>query len=555
MADMKQLKENRPEKKNGRKQEPTILTEQTGEFTGVDGPQGEFHDAKQVGNAEAQAAQLVDTRLPATQRRIFASLIGKTQGNAHLQRMILVSRAYHPGVGGMVQRITLTEAERAENLTSPRFAGDPQLEAAFDNDPPLRVGAHGDGVAKVQQAIIDDGYQMPVTSRASGTPDGDFGPETRRTVRWFQQKYDLPINGIVDRVMLRKLDQLFGGHQLPVAATPEISDTQQAAGEEIVRGINRANGPKTPNSGIWYPENYRRMYVRNPSIYRWDPDYMNGYANPTYFERLDTWDWRLKPGVSASEGIRAWLRGLTIAECLTTMVAVHYNAVRAALGDRKFDETFGGPSNPVSEDQRLHIANGTTPLDRFMQNTEPANTETSGTVNNRPAQIGEWYYFSNHPKYPLKHPRESWQGENAIYAGRNRARQQIWSGLGVSNATENTMYTKMVNFYNKPRTEHDYAFVVNYCTKPGMAITEAEMNALGNNYRAIYRRYKNRILDRYREDRGEFPDQITKQQLLTAPPYSLTDPVSGDTEERTGGFQARSGWQLNMAEVTRVRNE
>ena len=60
-------------------------------------------------------------------------------------------------------------------LRSERFTGDPMLEAAAINKPPIEKGCTGKGVEALQEALQDLGYDLPV-STGSGTkrPDGIF---------------------------------------------------------------------------------------------------------------------------------------------------------------------------------------------------------------------------------------------------------------------------------------------------------------------------------------------------------------------------------------------
>ena len=158
------------------------------------------------------------------------------------------------------------------------------------------------------------------------------------------------------------------------------------------------------------------------------------HADPQYFTRISWMDWRLKPGMSASAGIKAWLRGLTIAECNSAIVAQQTDAVRGAIGDAKFDERFGSTDKNVPESQRMRIKTGTsgTVVDGMNVATEGAKKNDSGTANARPVKKGDWCYFYNHPQYLLKHPGSAYQGENAIFMGTDTSGDQIWSGMGPS---------------------------------------------------------------------------------------------------------------------------
>jgi hypothetical protein len=130
------------------------------------------------------------------------------------------------------------------------------------------------------------------------------------------------------------------------------------------------------------------------------------------------------------------------------------DAVRAALGDRRFDDRYGSADRTVAPDRRLRISpmtTGTHPTVGSIVAGVDARTRPGGpgSIGHRPVRVGEWYCFQNHPKYPSKHPTGSWQGENAIYLGVRRGEQR-WSGFGASNVTERYMLNKLVQFYNRP---------------------------------------------------------------------------------------------------------
>lgn len=134
-----------------------------------------------------------------------------------------VQRAVRSGAGmQLLLRRALSAEEKARDLKSVPFAGHPRLEAAYDNNPPIKRGARGEAVGKVQQALIDDGFDMPISTRKTGAPDGIFGRETFRVVKQFQGKYGLKQDGIVGRETLGKMDQLSSG-QAPEEAAEKPS--------------------------------------------------------------------------------------------------------------------------------------------------------------------------------------------------------------------------------------------------------------------------------------------------------------------------------------------
>lgn len=342
--------------------------------------------------------------------------------------------------------------------------------------------------------------------------DGDFGKDTQAAVKSFQTSRDLKVDGIVG-------DETWG--QLEVeAATPDVETSERALGEHVVAGMDANNlGPHTADQGVHYPENYKREHPD-----RWKEDYWDGYADPTYFERTAFMDWRLKPGRSASAAIKSWLRGLTIAECATALAAIEIDTIRAAIGDEKFDSHFGSTDKLIPAKQRLRVCyrREGTPLEQTIVPTDARKSGDAGTIGHRPAKPGEWYYFYNHPKYLLKHPGGSWQGENALYMGEEEGKQ-VWSGMGTVDAagkthiTEQEMYDEMLNAYNGPRDDRD---------------RQVLKERFGDNPPAVYDPANN-----------EFEDQITLDKLLTDPPYEI------DGRTRNGGFQLEAGKVLDLEKV------
>jgi len=133
------------------------------------------------------------------------------------------------GSGARVQR--LTQAQKAQDLSSERYAGNARLERAFDNDPPLGIGESGEAVRRVQEGLVEDGFLMPRSTRADGTLDGEFGSETHASVRAFQARHGLSVDGRVGRETLGQLDRLASGPQTqPPGKLPACPDGGEAAG-------------------------------------------------------------------------------------------------------------------------------------------------------------------------------------------------------------------------------------------------------------------------------------------------------------------------------------
>jgi peptidoglycan hydrolase-like protein with peptidoglycan-binding domain len=467
----------------------------------------------------------------------------------HLQRL----------VGNAATRAVLARRElmldATPNLVSRRYARDPDLDAAYDEDPQLGIGAHNAGVGKVQQGLADEGYAMPRSFGRNGKPDCRYGKETETAVRQFQQRYGLAETGTVGRQVLAKLDQLAGGRRpddiRPVRG-PEIDATDAAMGAYVVRGMDKANEGGSAESGIYYDYNYFARHKKFPDQYPWKDEWRDGLASEEYFEHKGFMTWRLKDGKSASAGIKAWLAGLTIAECKTTILAIEMDALRAAIGEDAFDARYGTDGESLPETTRLLVwpKVAGTPLENriFKQSTDKA--WRPGGYGHRNIKVGDRIYFFNHPKYLLKHPGGAWQGENAVYQGLNAEGKQRFSGLGAGDKTEDAMLDEMAGAYNEDRTGADYVWLLNEYAwdMPEVATPSREFLDHDVGYtKALYEKYKHRMPKEYREEGRVFPDQIKPRDILTAKPYKLRGDI------RKGGFSAPDTFRLDASKVARLR--
>lgn len=317
------------------------------------------------------------------------------------------------------------------------------------------------------------------------------------------------------------------------SAEPEIACTAQAIGGSTAACMARSNEQDYGlDVGIHYASNYKSELAEAHQSGRWTDDYRQGYADPDYFDRIGWMDWRLKEERSASAAIKKWLKGLTIAECNSTVVACEYDSVRAAIGDAKFDETFGSAAKETPEPRRIRIKSGTndTPLAGYMAPTESATTGDVGTFDNRPAKVGEWYYFSNHPMYLLKHPGNDWQGENAVYGGRDASGHQVWTGLGADKKTEQDLIDEMIEYYGYAPYGYD------------LTKLEQIKNANGGTLPPQYMP-------------GFYPPTVTKEKILNDPPYTLDDPFTHKKTTRKGGFVGSVGKKLDEDRLKRLKGE
>ncbi len=333
---------------------------------------------------------------------------------------------------------------------------------------------------------------------------------------------------------------------------PEIDATDEAMGKNMVHEMNLVNGEDGGQydltHGVKYSYNRERELKRANRMDLWKDEYRYGHHYGDEF--INPWEqgafmkFDLKPGKSASAGIKAWLAGVTVAECNSAVVAMQINTFRKAIGDKKFDAQFGSADPTIDKGvtRRLVIKPGTdgTPVDGMVDATElakksvdgPGRDPNTGTASDEEKEAllkpGEWYYFYNHPKYLLKHPGGAWQGENSLYMGKNAKGERLWAGMGATDKTETTMVDEMVSAYNAPRDGED-----------ARAIKDQQLQGPDGKWRD----------KKYDPAGGVFPDTVDANQILNDPPYSDID---GTT--RKGGFLPIAGMSLNPSKVKANRD-
>lgn len=105
-------------------------------------------------------------------------------------------------------------------LSSPRFKTNERLRLAAANNPALRKGHSGLAVRIIQQALIELGHRLPVSTKKYRTPDGEYGTETKEAVREFQRKHSLGRDGVVGKNTMAKLDRLLPNPAPPLPPLP-----------------------------------------------------------------------------------------------------------------------------------------------------------------------------------------------------------------------------------------------------------------------------------------------------------------------------------------------
>jgi hypothetical protein len=294
----------------------------------------------------------------------------------------------------------------------------------------------------------------------------------------------------------------------------EIDPTQQAMGDRVTKGMAAINTRPSPDSGLYYWPKYKSLCDADTTgKFKWQEDYRTGYTTSPYFKKTGDFKWTLNEGASASAAIQSWLKGLTVADCASAAAAIEYDTIRAAVGDKTFDAYF---SSAGKKKQWLVISQypSEIPLKEFLYDVEKDDL-----------QPGDWYYWKNHPDYKYKHPRGLWQGENAVYLGKDppdagaTAGQRRWSGFGASSKTDEEMLQELLKQYNKERSSFD--------------------------------------LQRLEEIKQENQGQLPPEYLFTNQGGRLKEDLGTDplVIVNAGGGLQQSGWRLSPLRVRALREQ
>jgi hypothetical protein len=176
------------------------------------------HDFSQVrlhrGSAAERSAEAVNARAYTVGQDIVFGA-GEYAPTSNEGRKLLAHELAHTvqqSDGGASLRRRLGDGH---DLRAARFAGDPVLEACFDDERYLQSGSQGPAVSKLQQALVDAGFPLP-----SHGVDGIFMSETQTALKNYQRSRGLDPDGVVGPLTMGALDSQFAGGTTPPGTTP-----------------------------------------------------------------------------------------------------------------------------------------------------------------------------------------------------------------------------------------------------------------------------------------------------------------------------------------------
>jgi hypothetical protein len=187
----------------GRPLEPAIRQDMEGRF-GYDFSRVRVH----CGRAAEQSARDVNAKAYAVGHDIVFGA-GQFAPETSTGRLLLAHELAHtvqqakPGAGPA--RLLQRKIGDGHDLRAPRFAGNVELEAAFDGELVISVSSNPKGthVRLIQESLLAQGYTLPTFGANSV-----FGPETEAAVIRFQTDAGATKkDGVVNRQTMRLLDE------------------------------------------------------------------------------------------------------------------------------------------------------------------------------------------------------------------------------------------------------------------------------------------------------------------------------------------------------------
>lgn len=148
---------------------------------------------------------------------------------------------------------------------------------------------------------------------------------------------------------------------------PEVAEATVASAEPSASDMAYEERPVADvanlDHGMHRVEDYYAQCEAAGAMHKWNPNYAHGHTTASqwtqpYEGRYDN-TFALKPGCSASQALRDFMAGPTIADFRVIGVAIEMEELRDELGDQEFDRMFGsadgGRDAQIPAAQRLKL--------------------------------------------------------------------------------------------------------------------------------------------------------------------------------------------------------
>ncbi len=232
-------------------------------------------------------------------------------------------------------------------------------------------------------------------------------------------------------------------------------DFNQKMGEKTKIILENIGKNKDKNQGVWYPQEYQNN--------NWEE--IQFLANNNYFEsdvreqRAGCFIAKTNTKYKSSQILDAFLKGPTIADCGSTVMAAQYRALEELIGTDEFDRIFDNKIAPFSITNNLWNIDEIYGKKVYYTSFNPIYNlyQTIDPNNNKP-QIGDIVFICSVKDYLKKHPAGELQGENVVCVGVNDKQEQLYSIFSNINAEPNTLSQIkkiLIDGYNLPPSADD----------------------------------------------------------------------------------------------------
>ena len=183
-------------------------------------------------------------------------------------------------------------------------------------------------------------------------------------------------------------------------AVPEVAETgavvepgetasEQAFGDKPTKQSGQTDG------GMFDPRDYKAAVEASGTPDKWDDRYYQGHTAAAQFEQPYDLGYdmtfTLKSGESASQALKDFIAGPTLADWKTVAIALEMEEVRFSLGDEKFDKLFGSRNGgidaqiPKSQRFQISVAMYTIPFAAQMEALADQDNEVPEQAEDAPA--------------------------------------------------------------------------------------------------------------------------------------------------------------------------
>jgi len=329
--------------------------------------------------------------------------------------------------------------------------------------------------------------------------------------------------------------------------------------------MNKINKNQNKDTGLWYPRYFDE-----------DCDYTLSFFSNTDFWQDNIADlsqegiFMSKPNVKPSEALNAFLKGPTISECASSLMACQHKALERIIGTDKFNQIFGENAlNPFMINGFLY--HGGDNIEKFFD-IEMGNKINDKAYNplyamydhidvkdEKDIQIGDILHFSNVVLYKEKHPNGDYQGYNVICVGKNENMENLYTAFGgkdfIEPLTKDQICNIMLNAYNDQQTNQDKKYFINtkknnylsnatldkdVAIKAGLGeienvirpnLEKLKENFIDKKFTPWYERQAENIEKEYWDQKGKF-NEISKVQAENKNSTFATYKVENDTQKK-----------------------